>query len=176
MDRLKLLLMPLKHQPDFIYLRHVPLRRVHLFTFLQVVCLALLWILKSTVAAIIFPVMVGDALLHVPHFDHSLLLPWECVNPASPCGVSGSGLHSRHSRRTARGQCGRGCLCINPLEKNQPGKLIFSQEGVVNVDCSWLPRLGLLWFLLELHGPRRGASFFWFSPQQLPDTPFKKQN
>uniref|UniRef100_A0A8D0GTA6 Anion exchange protein n=1 Tax=Sphenodon punctatus TaxID=8508 RepID=A0A8D0GTA6_SPHPU len=58
MDRLKLLLMPLKHQPDFIYLRHVPLRRVHLFTFLQVVCLALLWILKSTVAAIVFPVMI----------------------------------------------------------------------------------------------------------------------
>ncbi|KAM6440942.1 electrogenic sodium bicarbonate cotransporter 1 isoform 3-T3 [Liasis olivaceus] len=58
MDRLKLLLMPLKHQPDFIYLRHVPLRRVHLFTFLQALCLALLWILKSTVAAIIFPVMI----------------------------------------------------------------------------------------------------------------------
>jgi len=36
MDRLQLLLMPAKHQPDLIYLRHVPLRRVHLFTFLQV--------------------------------------------------------------------------------------------------------------------------------------------
>ncbi|XP_063776175.1 electrogenic sodium bicarbonate cotransporter 1 isoform X3 [Pseudophryne corroboree] len=58
MDRLKLLLMPAKHQPDFIYLRHVPLRRVHLFTSIQIVCLALLWILKSTVAAIIFPVMI----------------------------------------------------------------------------------------------------------------------
>ncbi|CAN2388992.1 Solute carrier family 4 (sodium bicarbonate cotransporter) [Pristimantis euphronides] len=58
MDRLKLLLMPAKHQPDFIYLRHVPLRRVHLFTFVQILCLALLWILKSTVAAIIFPVMI----------------------------------------------------------------------------------------------------------------------
>ncbi|XP_073456734.1 electrogenic sodium bicarbonate cotransporter 1 isoform X4 [Aquarana catesbeiana] len=58
MDRLKLLLMPAKHQPDFIYLRHVPLRRVHLFTFIQIVCLALLWILKSTVAAIVFPVMI----------------------------------------------------------------------------------------------------------------------
>ncbi|KAL7844839.1 hypothetical protein SRHO_G00233780 [Serrasalmus rhombeus] len=44
MDRLKLLLMPAKHQPDLIYLRHVPLRRVHLFTFVQVLCLALLWI------------------------------------------------------------------------------------------------------------------------------------
>ncbi|XP_078263820.1 electrogenic sodium bicarbonate cotransporter 1-like isoform X3 [Rhinoraja longicauda] len=58
MDRLKLLLMPAKHQPDFIYLRHVPLRRVHLYTFIQVVCLTMLWVLKSTVAAIIFPVMI----------------------------------------------------------------------------------------------------------------------
>ncbi|XP_056131621.1 solute carrier family 4 member 4a [Lampris incognitus] len=58
MDRLKLLLMPAKHQPDLVYLRHVPLRKVHLFTFTQVLCLALLWILKSTVAAIIFPVMI----------------------------------------------------------------------------------------------------------------------
>ncbi|KAM9393105.1 solute carrier family 4 member 4a [Pholidichthys leucotaenia] len=58
MDRLKLLLMPAKHQPDLIYLRHVPLRKVHLFTFMQILCLALLWILKSTVAAIIFPVMI----------------------------------------------------------------------------------------------------------------------
>ncbi|XP_057207291.1 solute carrier family 4 member 4a isoform X1 [Triplophysa rosa] len=58
MDRLKLLLMPAKHQPDLIYLRHVPLRKVHLFTFVQLLCLALLWLLKSTVAAIIFPVMI----------------------------------------------------------------------------------------------------------------------
>ncbi|XP_077376782.1 solute carrier family 4 member 4a isoform X6 [Festucalex cinctus] len=58
MDRLKLLLMPAKHQPDLVYLRHVPLRKVHLFTFIQALCLALLWILKSTVAAIIFPVMI----------------------------------------------------------------------------------------------------------------------
>ncbi|XP_041643400.1 solute carrier family 4 member 4a isoform X3 [Cheilinus undulatus] len=58
MDRIKLLMMPAKHQPDLIYLRHVPLRKVHLFTFIQVLCLALLWILKSTVAAIVFPVMI----------------------------------------------------------------------------------------------------------------------
>uniref|UniRef100_A0A8C0QNS6 Anion exchange protein n=1 Tax=Chelonoidis abingdonii TaxID=106734 RepID=A0A8C0QNS6_CHEAB len=54
----ELLLMPAKHQPDFMYLRHVPLRRVHLFTLIQMLCLAALWILKSTVAAIIFPVML----------------------------------------------------------------------------------------------------------------------
>lgn len=85
MDRLKLLLMPLKHQPDFIYLRHVPLRRVHLFTFLQVVCLALLWILKSTVAAIIFPVMVSVVLLHIlsqpSPSTHSHTLLWTGKQP-----------------------------------------------------------------------------------------------
>uniref|UniRef100_A0A673A617 Anion exchange protein n=1 Tax=Sphaeramia orbicularis TaxID=375764 RepID=A0A673A617_9TELE len=57
-ERIKLYLMPLKHQPDFSFLRHVPLRRVHLFTLVQIVCLAVLWILKSTFLAIIFPVMI----------------------------------------------------------------------------------------------------------------------
>uniref|UniRef100_A0A8C3H3L0 Anion exchange protein n=1 Tax=Corvus moneduloides TaxID=1196302 RepID=A0A8C3H3L0_CORMO len=58
MDRVRLLLMPAKHQPDLAYLRHVPLRQVHLFTVIQLLCLALLWVLKSTMAAIIFPVML----------------------------------------------------------------------------------------------------------------------
>ncbi|EPY87370.1 hypothetical protein CB1_000252026 [Camelus ferus] len=57
-DRCKLFLMPAKHQPDHAFLRHVPLRRIHLFTLVQILCLAVLWILKSTVAAIIFPVMI----------------------------------------------------------------------------------------------------------------------
>ncbi|KAG5272396.1 hypothetical protein AALO_G00165070 [Alosa alosa] len=57
-ERIKLYLMPAKHQPDFTFLRHVPLRRVHLFTLVQITCLAVLWILKSTMAAIIFPVMI----------------------------------------------------------------------------------------------------------------------
>ncbi|XP_032076337.1 anion exchange protein 4 [Thamnophis elegans] len=58
MERLQLLLMPAKHQPDFIYLRHVPLRQVHLYTFIQIFCLAVLWLIKSTAAAIIFPLML----------------------------------------------------------------------------------------------------------------------
>uniref|UniRef100_A0A4W2FHF6 Anion exchange protein n=1 Tax=Bos indicus x Bos taurus TaxID=30522 RepID=A0A4W2FHF6_BOBOX len=57
-DRCKLFLMPAKHQPDHAFLRHVPLRRIHLFTLVQILCLAVLWILKSTMAAIIFPVMI----------------------------------------------------------------------------------------------------------------------
>uniref|UniRef100_A0A3P9LEC3 Anion exchange protein n=1 Tax=Oryzias latipes TaxID=8090 RepID=A0A3P9LEC3_ORYLA len=57
-DRIKLFMMPSKHQPDFSFLRHVPLRRVHLFTLIQIMCLAVLWVLKSTFLAIIFPVMI----------------------------------------------------------------------------------------------------------------------
>ncbi|XP_062492008.1 electroneutral sodium bicarbonate exchanger 1 isoform X3 [Pezoporus occidentalis] len=57
-DRLKLFWMPAKHQPDFIYLRHVPLRKVHFFTLIQLLCLVLLWAIKASRAAIIFPMMV----------------------------------------------------------------------------------------------------------------------
>uniref|UniRef100_A0A671YZ19 Anion exchange protein n=1 Tax=Sparus aurata TaxID=8175 RepID=A0A671YZ19_SPAAU len=57
-DRLRLFSMPAKHQPDFIYLRHVPLRKVHLFTIVQLSCLILLWVIKTSKAAIVFPMMV----------------------------------------------------------------------------------------------------------------------
>uniref|UniRef100_A0AAR2IH50 Anion exchange protein n=1 Tax=Pygocentrus nattereri TaxID=42514 RepID=A0AAR2IH50_PYGNA len=57
-DRLRLYGMPAKHQPDFIYLRHVPLRKVHLFTIIQLSCLVLLWVIKTSRAAIVFPMMV----------------------------------------------------------------------------------------------------------------------
>ncbi|CAJ1087499.1 sodium-driven chloride bicarbonate exchanger-like isoform X3 [Xyrichtys novacula] len=57
-DRLRLFCMPAKHQPDFIYLRHVPLRKVHLFTIIQLSCLVLLWVIKTSKAAIVFPMMV----------------------------------------------------------------------------------------------------------------------
>ncbi|OXB56716.1 hypothetical protein ASZ78_006910 [Callipepla squamata] len=60
-DRLKLFGMPAKHQPDFIYLRHVPLRKVHLFTLVQLTCLVLLWVIKASRAAIVFPMMVGGS-------------------------------------------------------------------------------------------------------------------
>uniref|UniRef100_A0A8C1N7A3 Anion exchange protein n=1 Tax=Cyprinus carpio TaxID=7962 RepID=A0A8C1N7A3_CYPCA len=57
-DRLRLFGMPAKHQPDFIYLRHVPLRKIHLFTIIQLSCLVLLWVIKTSRAAIVFPMMV----------------------------------------------------------------------------------------------------------------------
>merc|ERR1712154_245967 len=57
-DRMFLVFMPVKHQPDYLYLRHVPLKKVHLFTAIQFGSLAALWIIKSTPASLIFPLMV----------------------------------------------------------------------------------------------------------------------
>ncbi|XP_076452508.1 sodium-driven chloride bicarbonate exchanger-like isoform X2 [Babylonia areolata] len=59
MDRIAIAFMPAKYQPDFLYLRHVPVRRVHLFTFIQVFCLAALCAIKMIKeASIAFPLMV----------------------------------------------------------------------------------------------------------------------
>nr|XP_046254532.1 sodium bicarbonate cotransporter 3-like isoform X2 [Scatophagus argus] len=57
-DRIKLFGMPAKHQPDLIYLRYVPLWKVHVFTVVQLSCLIVLWVIKASAAAVIFPMMV----------------------------------------------------------------------------------------------------------------------
>ncbi|XP_063308264.1 sodium bicarbonate cotransporter 3 isoform X2 [Pelobates fuscus] len=57
-DRIKLFAMPAKHQPDLIYLRYVPLWKVHVFTVIQLTCLVVLWVIKHSDAAVVFPMMV----------------------------------------------------------------------------------------------------------------------
>ncbi|KAM9352693.1 sodium bicarbonate cotransporter 3-like isoform 2-T2 [Symphorus nematophorus] len=57
-DRIKLFGMPAKHQPDLIYLRYVPLWKVHIFTVVQLSCLIVLWSIKASAAAVVFPMMV----------------------------------------------------------------------------------------------------------------------
>ncbi|XP_049439353.1 sodium bicarbonate cotransporter 3-like isoform X2 [Epinephelus fuscoguttatus] len=57
-DRIKLFGMPAKHQPDLIYLRYVPLWKVHVFTVVQLTCLIVLWAIKASAAAVVFPMMV----------------------------------------------------------------------------------------------------------------------
>jgi len=58
-DRILLLFMPTKYQPNYIYLKYVRLPRVHLFTFIQIICLAVLYFIKSHPATgITFPLML----------------------------------------------------------------------------------------------------------------------
>ncbi|XP_068241621.1 sodium-driven chloride bicarbonate exchanger isoform X4 [Palaemon carinicauda] len=58
-DRILIMFMPLKYQPDYAFLRKVPLKKVHLFTLIQLACLACLWIIKSfSETSILFPLML----------------------------------------------------------------------------------------------------------------------
>ncbi|XP_041779696.1 electrogenic sodium bicarbonate cotransporter 1 isoform X4 [Anopheles merus] len=58
-DRLLIMLMPAKYQPDYMFLRQVPIRRVHLFTMIQLACFAVLWLIKSfSITSILFPLML----------------------------------------------------------------------------------------------------------------------
>ncbi|XP_012539970.1 electrogenic sodium bicarbonate cotransporter 1 isoform X2 [Monomorium pharaonis] len=58
-DRILIMLMPVKYQPDYMFLRQVPLKRVHMFTAIQLTCLACLWLIKSfSHTSILFPLML----------------------------------------------------------------------------------------------------------------------
>ena len=68
-DRMLLFLMPKKFQPDYPYLRHVQLQRVHLYTLIQIGCFVALWLIKSfPQTSILFPLMVGSGVLCRPNF------------------------------------------------------------------------------------------------------------
>lgn len=80
-DRILIMFMPVKYQPDFMFLRQVnvrivcslvnrwlkclvfpaqvPIKRVHLFTLIQFACLVVLWLIKSfPQTSILFPLML----------------------------------------------------------------------------------------------------------------------
>uniref|UniRef100_A0A7N5ZWP5 Anion exchange protein n=1 Tax=Anabas testudineus TaxID=64144 RepID=A0A7N5ZWP5_ANATE len=57
-DRVLLLLIPKKYHPDEPYATRVSTGRMHLFTVIQVVCLALLWIVKSSPASLALPFII----------------------------------------------------------------------------------------------------------------------
>ena len=58
-DRILILFMPPKHQPDHKYLRYVSTNRVHLFTVIQILGLSLLYAIKTIKeVSILFPLMV----------------------------------------------------------------------------------------------------------------------
>ncbi|XP_053600997.1 sodium-driven chloride bicarbonate exchanger isoform X4 [Plodia interpunctella] len=58
-DRILIMFMPQKYQPDHMFLRQVPIRRVHIFTAIQLTCLVCLWVIKSfSMTSILFPLML----------------------------------------------------------------------------------------------------------------------
>ncbi|XP_071539828.1 sodium-driven chloride bicarbonate exchanger isoform X18 [Panulirus ornatus] len=58
-DRILIMFMPVKYQPDYTFLRQIPLKKVHLFTAIQLTCLVVLWVIKSfKQTSILFPLML----------------------------------------------------------------------------------------------------------------------
>lgn len=58
-ERLSLWPMDRDLYPVTHYLRRAPLRVIHAFTFIQLICLALLWVVKESVIGILFPLMIA---------------------------------------------------------------------------------------------------------------------
>ncbi|XP_060517563.1 sodium bicarbonate cotransporter 3 [Cylas formicarius] len=58
-DRILIMFMPNKYQPDYMFLRQVPIKKVHIFTLIQLACLICLWSIKSfSQTSILFPLML----------------------------------------------------------------------------------------------------------------------
>ncbi|XP_060786281.1 anion exchange protein 3 isoform X2 [Neoarius graeffei] len=54
-ERITLMVTPSKHHPDHNYVTKVKTWRMNMFTIIQLLCIALLWVVKSTVASLAFP-------------------------------------------------------------------------------------------------------------------------
>lgn len=136
-DRLTLFGMPAKHQPDFIYLRHVPLRKVHLFTIIQLSCLVLLWVIKTSRAAIVFPMMVSN-------YYHDTIVQkntvWKCeqVYDEKKCWVSLFLLHLN-----------RFYMCL--LVIYQSFRLIFKKSVLYPDFSATFTPISKLSFNLKIH-------------------------
>ncbi|XP_069473057.1 anion exchange protein 3 isoform X2 [Ambystoma mexicanum] len=57
-ERILLVLMPSKHHPDHTYVVKVKTWRMNLFTGIQLACIVVLWVVKSTVASLAFPFLL----------------------------------------------------------------------------------------------------------------------
>lgn len=53
--RLRLFFIPVKYHPPEAYVRRVPTWKMHVFTLIQVIALAILWIIKSSSFSLAFP-------------------------------------------------------------------------------------------------------------------------
>ncbi|MGH0114464.1 UNVERIFIED_CONTAM: hypothetical protein FKN15_017764 [Acipenser sinensis] len=54
-ERMLLLVTPSKHHPDHVYVTKVKTWRMNMFTCIQLGCIVVLWVVKSTVASLAFP-------------------------------------------------------------------------------------------------------------------------
>ncbi|KAI6205740.1 Anion exchange protein [Aphelenchoides besseyi] len=109
-QRLLLLLMPVKYQPEYRWLRPVKMRRAHLFTFIQLLSILALFGLKSIDSLkITFPLMLvimrGQLNVFFTHIELLALddrLPsWsEVMKPSKKSRASGTSILSQNQEET----------------------------------------------------------------------------
>ncbi|KAJ7322124.1 hypothetical protein JRQ81_018411 [Phrynocephalus forsythii] len=113
-ERLQLLLMPPKHHPDMPYVKKVRTLRMHLFTVLQLACLAVLWAVMSTMASLAFPFIL---ILTVPLRMCLLSRIFSKRTPVSGC----SGGRACFGREDRRGRIPRDAnACLKRLQAETP--------------------------------------------------------
>ncbi len=73
-QRVCIIFMPVKYQPECEFLKHVRTSRVHLYTVIQVLCLALLWTVKSIKqTSMAFPILVSISVSTFPYLNQTIL-------------------------------------------------------------------------------------------------------
>lgn len=78
-QRILIIFIPDKYKPDEPYVRHIPNRRLHLYTLVQIIMLFILCVFKVvTQISIIFPIMVSTDCNHV-HVRFHAAIYVKCV-------------------------------------------------------------------------------------------------
>ncbi|XP_049318357.1 electroneutral sodium bicarbonate exchanger 1 isoform X3 [Bactrocera dorsalis] len=139
-DRLLIILMPAKYQPDFMFLRKVPINRVHLFTGIQLACLIMLWLIKSfSATSILFPlmlvVMIGIRKALDLLFTRRELKILDDVMPEFNQGNVTSDLHQSDPESGYLAKFKRCCLGESPTSREQKMKRHIRPNTHRNVSC-----------------------------------------
>uniref|UniRef100_A0AC34FDJ3 Bicarbonate transporter-like transmembrane domain-containing protein n=1 Tax=Panagrolaimus sp. ES5 TaxID=591445 RepID=A0AC34FDJ3_9BILA len=79
-QRIALLFMPIKHQPDYTWLRTVKMKRVHLFTIIQIASIVALFAVKFTKSiSMVFPLMLVLMVIIRMYLLEKIFTPQELV-------------------------------------------------------------------------------------------------
>uniref|UniRef100_A0A915Q5V1 Anion exchange protein n=1 Tax=Setaria digitata TaxID=48799 RepID=A0A915Q5V1_9BILA len=101
-QRIAMLFMPIKYQPDYVWLRLVRMRRVHLFTFFQILSIVGLFAVKYTKTfSMLFPLMLVLMVLIRMFFMERVFTKQELLALDDP-------VPSFHSVVSPKGQSGKG--------------------------------------------------------------------
>ncbi|XP_004519450.2 electroneutral sodium bicarbonate exchanger 1 isoform X3 [Ceratitis capitata] len=142
-DRILIMFMPLKYQPDFMFLRKVPIKRVHLFTAIQLACLIILWVIKSfSQTSILFPlmlvVMIGIRKALDMVFTRRELKILDDLMPEIKKSPGADDSNDGEAEMGYLSKLKRCCLGESPASKNPKSRLSLERANVPNLTYTCL--------------------------------------